>query len=1075
MNKAYNRETYPLSPLQEGMLFHTLASIGSGVDIEQIIGSIHEQLDVEAFQRAWVRVVQRHAVLRSQIEWKEISEPRQVVLTKVSFKGECFDYKHLSTREQEESLETYIQKDRAQGFDIGQVPLMRLAIFELGNAEYKFIWTFHHILLDGRAFPLILEDVFTFYEAFIENRDIELDDPRPFKDYVSWVGERILSKDEKFWRENLAGFTSPTPLVFGAPPAAEKRSMATEGSVEIRISKPLTSELQSLASSHGLSMNTLIEGAWALLLSRYNNEEDILYGTTRSCRRASIEGAESMIGLLINTVPLRVKIRKQTKVLDWLKQLREQHAQMREYIHSPLHQIQRWSDITHGSPLFESIVVFENYYLDSYMRSKGGRWLNREFEYRGRTNYPLTLGGYDDDEMLLRIEFDEGRFSRDTVQRMSGHLQTILQNIPGNLDKCVAEIPLLTEAERHQLLVEWNDTKRDYPKDKCIHELFEEQVERTPDAIALVFEDQRLTYRELNSRTNQLAHFLRKLGVGPEVLVGIFMERSVEMIISMYGILKAGGAYVPLDPEYPSDRVAFMAEDSQVPVLLTQEHLAAQLPHHKAKVICLDSAWPTIDKENWHNFVSGGTSENLAYVIYTSGSTGLPKGAMNTHRGIYNQLLWMQDAFQLTDGDRVLQKTPSSFDASVWECFLPLSFGAWLVVARPGGHKDSNYLVKIIQEQKITILELVPSMLQVFLDEKDVEKCNSLKQVFCGGEALPYELQEHFFTKLPAELHNLYGPTETAVGVTTWHCRRGSDRHVVPIGYPVANTQVYILDSHLQPVPVGIPGELHIGGVQVGRGYLNRPELTTEKFIPDPFSAMQGARLYRTGDLVRYLPGGEIEYLGRTDHQVKIRGVRIEPGEIEAVLGEHGAVREVVVMAREDVPGDKRLVAYIVQAGGETLSISVLRQHLKEKLPEYMVPDAFVMLEKFPLTPNGKIDRRALPDPQVDHRTEEGYIAPRNKVEETIASIWRELLRVNKVGINDSFFAIGGHSLLAIRAISQINKVFQVDLPLPSFFESPSIAGLSQTIEKLRNSGAAFQVPPIVPISRETRRMKHLN
>jgi len=377
MNKVYQHETYPLSPLQVGMLFHSLASIGTDVDIQQIICSVHEKLDVEAFQRAWARVVQRHAVLRSQFEWEEVSEPRQIVIPEVSFKGECFDWKHLSTREQEESLEEYIQKDRAQGFNIGQAPLMRLAIFQLSSDEYKFIWTFHHILLDGRAFPLILEEMFTFYEAFIENRDIKLDDPRPFRDYVMWVGERDLAKDEKFWRENLAGFTSPTPLPMGASLSAGIRALGSGSSVETRIPESLTSALRRLASNHDLSMNTLVEGAWALLLSRYNDEEDILYGTVRTCRRTAIEGAESMIGLLMNTVPARVTIRKQTKVLDWLKQLREQHAQMREYIHAPLHQIQRWSDITHGSPLFESLVVFENYYL-CFLHAVEGRQMAKQ-------------------------------------------------------------------------------------------------------------------------------------------------------------------------------------------------------------------------------------------------------------------------------------------------------------------------------------------------------------------------------------------------------------------------------------------------------------------------------------------------------------------------------------------------------------------------------------------------------------------------------------------------------------------------------------------------------------------------
>jgi hypothetical protein len=444
MNNSKTHETYTLSPLQEGMLFHTLAHIGTGVDIEQIICTVNERLDKEAFQRAWGRVVERHAILRSQFEWEgtETGEPCQVVIPAVSFRGECFDWKHLSASEQDERLETYFVKDRAQGFDLGRAPLMRLAVFELGDEAYTFIWTFHHILLDGRAFPLILEEVFTLYEAFVEHRDIEIDQPRPFREYISWVQERDLTKDEKYWRETLSGFTSPTPLVVGSPQSTGKMSLGSEGSVTFRIPAALTSGLRQLAADHGLSMNTLVEGAWALLLSRYSGEEDIVYGTTRSCRRDSVDGADTMIGLLINTVPMRVKVPKQIKVIDWLKQLRSQHTQMRKYIHAPLSDIQKWSDISHGNALFESLVVFENYLLGSYMRSKGGRWADREVEYRGRTNFPLTLIGYNDDELLLRIEFDEERFDLDTIKRMSGHLETILLSIPENLDTSVAMAPL---------------------------------------------------------------------------------------------------------------------------------------------------------------------------------------------------------------------------------------------------------------------------------------------------------------------------------------------------------------------------------------------------------------------------------------------------------------------------------------------------------------------------------------------------------------------------------------------------------------------------------------------------------
>ena len=441
------------------------------------------------------------------------------------------------------------------------------------------------------------------------------------------------------------------------------------------------------------------------------------------------------------------------------------------------------------------------------------------------------------------------------------------------------------------------------------------------------------------------------------------MERSLEMVIALYGILKAGGAYVPLDPEYPPDRVAFMLKDTQVPVLLTQERLVPGLPEHGAQVICLDSDWEAIASESVDNPTSGALAENLAYVIYTSGSTGRPKGVMNTHRGILNRLLWMQDTYQLDSNDRVLQKTPFSFDVSVWEFFWPLLVGARLIVARPGGHRDSGYLV-LIAEQGITTLHFVPSMLQVFLEDKDVERCRSLNRVICSGEALPYDLQERFFARLNAELHNLYGPTEAAVDVTHWQCQREGDSRLVPIGRPVANTQLYILDPYMQPVPIGVAGELHIGGVQVARGYLNRPELTAEKFIPDPFSDHPEARLYKTGDLVRYLPDGNIEFLGRLDFQVKMRGFRIELGEIEAVLSQHPAVGEVVVLAREDVPGDKRLVAYVVPRPAPALLVTELRDYSKEKLPDYMVPAAFIQLDALPLTPSGKVDRRSLPPPE---------------------------------------------------------------------------------------------------------------
>ena len=1044
MNNAYVREAYPLSPLQEGMLFHSLANIGTGVDIEQIICTIHEQLDVDAFKRAWGQVVERHAVLRSKFEWKEISEPRQVVIPMVSFKRECFDWKHLSTHAQEERLESYIQKDRAQGFEIGQVPLMRLAIFELASKEFKFIWTYHHILLDGRSLRLILEEVFAFYEAFSKNQDIELDAPRPFSDYVLWMEERDLAKDEKFWRENLAGFTSPTSLVTGVFSASCERSMGSEGFAEIRIPEALTSMLRHLASSHGLSLNTFIEGTWALLMSRYNDEGDILYGTTRSCRRASVEGAESMIGLLINTVPVRVKVQMQMKMIDWLKQLREQNTQMREYVHAPLHEIQRWSEITHGSPLFESLVVFENYFLNTYMQSKGGKWTNREFQFSERTNYPLTLLGFNDDEMILKIEFDEARFTHDTVKRMLGHIQTILESLPDNLDKCVSEIPILTAPERYQLLSEWNTTQIDYPRNKCIHELFEEQVKRTPDTVALVFGNQRLTYMELNQRANQLAHYLSTLGVEPDVLVGIFMERSIEMVVGLLGILKAGGAYVPLDPMYPKERIAFIFEETRVNAVLTQKNMTAFLPNYEGHAVCVDDSnlRAEIQKLPSHNHRTTEHqphSSNLAYVIFTSGSTGRPKGVAIEHHSTVSFIHWAREVFTPEELDGVLASTSICFDLSVFEFFVTLSWGGKVILV-----ENVIQLPSVAASNEVTLINTVPSAIAELLRLNAVPP--SVQVLNLAGEPLPQSVVNQLY-QLPTiqKVYDLYGPSETTTYSSfTLRQRDG----IETIGRPIANTQIYLLDAHRQLVPIGVPGELYIGGEGLARGYLHRPEATAERFIPDPFSSTSSARLYKTSDLARYLPDGNIEFLGRLDHQVKIRGFRIELGEIEAVLKEHESADQAMVLAREDVPGNKRLVAYIILKQEQENTINVLRDYLKKRLPEYMVPSSFVMLEKFPLLPNGKVNRNALPAPENTRpELEETYVAPRTPIEQALTAIWADVLGVERVGINDNFFELGGHSLLAVRLFMRIRKWTGIDLPLATLFKTPTVRALAELLD----------------------------
>ncbi|RKH75115.1 amino acid adenylation domain-containing protein, partial [Corallococcus sp. AB032C] len=620
----------------------------------------------------------------------------------------------------------------------------------------------------------------------------------------------------------------------------------------------------------------------------------------------------------------------------------------------------------------------------------------------------------------------------------------------------------LTDAERQQVLVDWNATATDFPRDATLHSLIEAQVERTPDAVALAFEGRTLTYRELDARANQLAHALIARGVGPEVRVGLLLERSLELVVALLATLKAGGAYVPFDPAYPAQRLAWMLEDARPAVLLAQEHLLSRLPAHDARVLCLDTQWDDVALQPRHAPPPRASADGLAYVIFTSGSTGRPKGAMNAHGPVVNRLLWMQSAYALGPADVVLQKTPFSFDVSVWEFFWPLMTGARLVLAKPGGHQDPAYLARLVAEAGVTTLHFVPSMLQVFLEEPALESCTSLRRVVCSGEALPLELAERCLRRLPwAGLHNLYGPTEAAVDVTFHQCLPGESRRSVPIGRPVANTQIRILDAHLHPVPVGVPGELFIGGVQVGRGYLGRPELTAERFIPDGFSDTPGSRLYRTGDVARWLPDGAIEYVGRADFQVKVRGLRIELGEIEATLEQHPGVRQSVVVAREDAAGDKRLVAYVVRSSSsEAVEVGTLRSRLYEKLPEYMVPSAFVLLDSLPLTPSGKVDRKALPAPATS-QARVPTRAPRTDTERDLAALWSRVLRINEVGADDDFFDLGGHSLSATQVLARVRQHFGVELSLPDFFAIPTVEAVARRIDALALDRPAATVPPL--------------
>jgi amino acid adenylation domain-containing protein len=663
------------------------------------------------------------------------------------------------------------------------------------------------------------------------------------------------------------------------------------------------------------------------------------------------------------------------------------------------------------------------------------------------------------------MEYSTDLFERETIEQMLVHYQRLLQGLAPHPERQLWEVELLSPAEQRQQLA-WNETSEEFAGAALVHELIEAQASRTPEAVALVYEQERLSYAELNRRANQVAHYLRRRGLGPESLVGILMERSVELVVSLLGVLKAGAAYVPLDPGYPAERLAYMVADAGAAVVLTQERLRAMLP--AASVLCVDGDGAEIAGESGADEASGAGPANLVYVIYTSGSTGQPKGAMNTHEAVRNRLLWMQRAYGLTSADVVLQKTPFSFDVSVWEFFWPLLTGARLVLARPGGHRDSGYLAELIAGEQVTTLHFVPSMLRMFVEEEELAaRCGSIRRVFSSGEALTQELARRLRGRLrQAELHNLYGPTEAAVDVSYHEWQESESGEAVVIGRPIANTQMYVLDERWRVVPVGVKGEIYLGGVGVGRGYWGRPELTAGRYVPDPFGV--GGRLYRTGDVGRWRRDGEVEYVGRVDQQVKVRGHRIELGEVEAALESHTAVRECAVQAMQEESGGQRLTAYVAQHEERAVSVSELRRWLGERLPEYMVPSLMVLLAELPKLPNGKVDRRNLPAPDaVRPSLAAEYVPPQTEVQRTITNIWTQVLGIEQVGINDNFFDLGGHSLKMIEVLNKLKSALAVNVTLVDLFQYPTIALLAGWISKRE------EAPPVstqVADRAETRR-----
>ena len=904
---------YPLSNLQQGLLFHSLYAPGSGVYVEQLSCALHGRLEVELFERVWQSLADRHAVLRTAFAWDGLDEPLQVVGRRVKLPLGAEDWRGLGAAEREARLERFLEEDRRRGFELARAPLMRLSLFRTGEEAYRFVWTFHHILLDGWSLPVLLTEALALYDAWHAGRELRLEPARPFQEYIGWLQRQDSRAAERFWRGALKGFTTPTPLrVEGFGAAASNGGGAQYGRHELNLSAEMTSALQQFARTHRLTLNTVVQGAWAVLLSRYSGEEDVLFGATVSGRPPELEGVSRMVGLFINTLPVRARIRRDADPVEWLRAHQSCLSEVRQFEYSSLLQIKGWSEVPAALPLFETLLVFENYPIGEALKGRAGSVEVRDLRRLEQTNYPLTVAVVPGAELSLLAGYDRRRFDHVTVERVLSHWRSLLEGFAAGPPRRLGELRLSNDAGRLATLREWNAPAVTRPAERCVHHLFEEQAARTPEATAVVFEQTTLSYEALNRRANQLAHYLRARGVGTESRVGVCLERGIEMVVALLGVMKAGGAYLPLDPSYPPARLADMISDGGVELLLTGEEVAAWLPFHGAPVLCLESTGAEVAAQSEENPRVPVSPENLVYVIFTSGSTGRPRGVMVTHGSLANFSTSMAAIIGLDPSHRFLQFASLSFDASAVQLYPTLLSGAAVILHRAPTRLANRDLLRFCEEQGVTVIDLPAAFWHQWIDELRSVRTplHPQFQVFMtGGETPSVERLRDLQSMLgrPAKFISSYGPTETTVTTAVYQNSDGLQPYIdtpkLPLGYLIPNARLHLLDEHMQPTPVGVPGELYIGGEGLARGYLNHPGLTAHRFIPDPFGADVGGRLYRTGDLARYLPDGNVEFLGRADEQVKVRGYRIELGEIEVALSRHEQVRAAVVTARDDAGG----------------------------------------------------------------------------------------------------------------------------------------------------------------------------
>jgi amino acid adenylation domain-containing protein len=1044
------RASYGLSPMQNGMLFEALLhgqrGEAAGYNIEQLHMVFAEALDAELLGRAFTSVARRHPVLSSAFRWEGIARPIQEVHADVVVPVERHALDAASEPVRDEALRQFLARDRARGFDLRAAPLMRVSVLGASPERTDVVWTFHHILLDGRSFPIVLREVFAAYRALARDEVPELGaPPRAYAEFIAWLDGRDLEQSRAYFRALLAGKPAPTPLPI-AEPAARPLPRSGRGDMAFAVPPAALHAAEAIASATGATLATVVQAAWALVLRAFTQDEDVVFGSTRSCRRSALGGdTAEMVGLFMNTLPLRARLGDERSAGELLRDLRQQSVALRAHEHTPLNEAQTCSEVARGCALFETFLMFEDQDLGDALRAAGGgEWQGTAIALHEQPSLPLSVLAVRSQAGLeLRLLFDKKRFTDESVARVGASFVTAVEQLGGDPERRLSELDVLPAAERRRIVYDWNDTARPFPDDLCIHEPFERRADAQPTAPAVEFGGETLSYADLEARANKLAQALRQRGARPGVYVGLCLSRGFDLVVTLLGIAKSGAAYLPLDPDHPRERLAFMVEDAAALMVVTEKQYEALF---STPTLVLDGDdRESIAAQSPARLPRLSEPGDVCYVIFTSGSTGQPKGVVLSHRAVINTFDWVTRTFEIGPGDRLLFVTSPCFDLSVYDTFGALGAGATVVVADRDTLRDPAALAAAIGERRITVWDSAPAALQrlvPFFPPKGAAA--PLRRVMLSGDWIPLSLPDAIRASFPnAEVKSLGGATEAAIWSNWFPVGAVDPRWAsIPYGRPIQNARYHVLDAKLRPVPVGVPGDLYIGGACLAEGYLNRAELTAERFIADPFRSGTGERLYKTGDLARYVDSGDLEFLGRSDFQVKIRGYRVEMGEVEIALRAVDGVRDAICAAYVDASGQKSLAAYVVAEPLAVLDGAEIKARLGKRLPDYMVPSVVMVLDAMPLSCNGKVDRKALPPPTTIARTDR-YQPPRTDLERALLEIWERVLKRAPIGVHDNFFDLGGHSMLAVTMMSEIQSRLGFEVPLSRIIECPTIEALA--------------------------------